>query len=179
MNTPILDPAWFLRDAVTVAPDLLGCTLVRQFDDGTRMSGVITETEAYRMDDPASHSFLGCRPRCASMFLSGGHAYVYLIYGMYHCFNIVTGPEGTGEAVLIRAMHVPGAPRQPNGPGKLCQLLAIDRRLDGIDLRDPDGPIRLFHPTGPVRFSTTGRIGIRKNADAPWRFVLETGVFPE
>jgi DNA-3-methyladenine glycosylase len=118
-------------------------------------SGIILETEAYLRDDPASHSFRGKTSRNASMFLSPGHWYVYLIYGIHHCLNLVSAAEGIGEAVLIRALYPldgmetmtrrrfsagntsePGRSQPPtknllSGPGKICQAMDIDRSLDG------------------------------------------------
>jgi DNA-3-methyladenine glycosylase len=169
-----------MRGALAVAPDLLGCTLVRRLpddspvEDGHVLTGVITETEAYLPDDPACHAHRGRTARNAAMFLSGGHAYVYFIYGMHFCVNVVTGPEGQGEAVLLRAVHVDGLPiERTTGPGRLCRCFGIDRALDGSELTDTAGPLYLLPRTGPVpAFTTTPRIGIRKNADVPWRFVM-------
>ena len=140
---------FFLRDARKAARDLLGCRLV----NGERQ-GIIVETEAYLEDDPASHSRRGPTRRCASMYLEGGHAYVYLIYGIHHCFNVVTGEEGRGEAVLIRACKPlagleamrrsrygeKGVSRPPrpdyalcSGPGRLCAAFGISREAhDGV-----------------------------------------------
>ena len=134
----------------------------------------IVETEAYLgRTDPASHTFGGRRtPRTETMYRAGGHAYIYLIYGMHHCLNVVSGPEGHGEAVLIRAgAPVAGAERMAalrgvataegsgvangartrgvrpgdlaGGPGRLCQALGLDRTLDAVDLLDPASPLQL------------------------------------
>ncbi len=179
---PGFPAGYFTRSALTVAPDLLGCLLVRRTSDGGVLTGVIAETEAYLPDDPACHACRGPTPRNASMFLAGGHAYVYFIYGMHFCVNVVTGPAGQGEAVLLRAVRgvvglspglttlIPDA--KTTGPGRLCRVFCIDRALDGADLTDPAGPLYLLPRTGPApAFTTTPRIGIRHNADAPWRFV--------
>jgi DNA-3-methyladenine glycosylase len=123
--------------SVEAAPLLLGCTLSRQTPEGT-LSLKIVETEAYRQDDPASHSFAGLTNRTAPMFEEGGYIYVYFTYGMHYCVNIVVGKKGIGEAVLIRA----GEPLEgveimkkhrginniyqlTNGPAKLTQALGI------------------------------------------------------
>jgi len=97
-----LEPAFYNRDTLAVAPDLLGTLIVRRVADDVRIARIV-ETEAYLPDDPASHSFRGPTPRSRVMFGPPGHAYVYLIYGIHHCLNAVTENEGTGGAVLIRA----------------------------------------------------------------------------
>lgn len=173
-----------------MAQDLLGKRLVRILN-GQRLSGIIVETEAYiGEDDKACHASRGRTPRTEVMYGPPGHAYVYFIYGMHHCFNVVTEVEGFPAAVLIRALeplvgleqirrHRPGRPddQLTNGPGKLCAALAIDRTLNGVDLC-----------TSPVFFIEGGRtvadeeveigprIGIRSDELArsrPWRFYIK------
>jgi len=100
-----LSRAFYARDAVTVARDLLNTLLVRVLSEGEILAGRITETEAYTEDDPSSHSFGGKRARNTPMFGPPGHAYVYYIYGAHYCLNAVTGAEGVGDAVLIRALE--------------------------------------------------------------------------
>lgn len=132
--------------AVEAAPLLLGCILARQTPQGV-IKLKIVETEAYHQDDPASHSFRGQTIRTAPMFQAGGHIYVYFTYGMHYCLNIVTGKQGVGEAVLLRAAeplagieimrrnrHVQGSTLHNlcNGPAKLCQALGIkDTSMSG------------------------------------------------
>lgn len=180
-NTPFntfhsdcFSPEYFLQDAPIVAPALLGCTLVRRFPEGHLVYATITETEAYMPDDPACHAFSGPTARNASMFLPGGHAYVYLIYGMYYCLNVVTGPAGSGQAVLLRAARIDGTPvKMTQGPGRLCRFLEINRAFDGINLMDPTSLLFLRPGTAtPPLYKTTPRIGIRKNAHVLWRFVM-------
>ena len=153
--SPITDTRWFARPAEQVAPALLGCRLTRTLDDGTVLSGIISETEAYvGPEDRASHAFGGRRTaRNESMWAQPGTAYVYLTYGMHFCFNIACLRENHPAAVLIRAIvpdrglatmraHRATKPRKhplhdqnlSNGPGKLCQAMAIDRDLDGVHL---------------------------------------------
>jgi DNA-3-methyladenine glycosylase len=135
-----------------VAQDLLGRYLIRTAGDGARAVGRIIETEAYLgMKDRASHTWGGRRtPRTETMYRAGGCAYVYLIYGIHNCLNVVTGPEGEAQAVLLRAIEpVEGADWMRanrslgervrpgdvgGGPGKLCQAMQIDRKLNGVSL---------------------------------------------
>jgi DNA-3-methyladenine glycosylase len=173
------------RSASEAAPLLLGCVLERTLDDGQVLQGRIVETEAYDQTDVASHSYRGRTPRTDVMFGPAGHLYVYFTYGMHYCCNIVTGPDGHGAAVLIRALEpLRGQAAMTrlrngrdghelmNGPAKLCQALAIDRALNGHDLAT--APLRLIvpsrHPEEPVMQTT--RIGISQGKDVPWRFYL-------
>ncbi len=123
------------RDAALVARELLGMHLVH-VADGVPRIGRIVETEAYLgPHDLAAHSARGLTPRTRPMFGPPGHAYVYLVYGMHHCFNVVTGHEGHAAAVLVRAVEpVAHIDERTQGPALLCRALAIDRRLSGHDL---------------------------------------------
>ena len=123
------------RDTKIVAQELLGKFLVHKVSGTTRI-GKIVETEAYLgAHDLAAHSSKGLTPRTKIMFGPPGHAYVYLIYGMHHCMNVVTERAGNGAAVLIRALEpVENIAGKTNGPGLLCRALEIDRRLNGCDL---------------------------------------------
>lgn len=182
LDLPRLEVQDLAENTVAAARRLLGCVLVRQ--EGDRLlAGRIVETEAYRPDDPASHSFRGPSSRNASMFGRPGIAYVYLIYGRNHCLNVVTEQEGTGAAVLIRALEPlaghqtmqerRGSPHLASGPGRLCQAMGIDRTLDGADLLLGDRLYLLAAPPLPEdALAATGRIGITKAADWPWRFVV-------
>ena len=157
-------PATFTeRDATLVAPDLLNKLFVI---DG--VTARITEVEAYTGDDPASHSFRGLTPRNAAMFGPSGHWYVYLIYGIHHCLNVVTGPVGDGQAVLIRAVRIEALPiAATTGPGRLTRVLGVDRRLDGAaaELFEDGVP----PPSEPL---VTPRVGISAATDWPRRWVL-------
>ena len=144
-----------------VAQELLGHWMGRRVDGVCRI-GRIVETEAYLgPHDRASHSSKGCTPRNRSMFGPPGHAYVYLIYGMHHCLNVVTEPEGFGAAVLLRALepirHLPGNTR---GPGLLCRALSVNRSLDGADLLGDT--LFLAEPGTPAPFKIvkTPRVGV-------------------
>lgn len=160
--------AEFLAGSVLdVAPRLLGATLSHG-DLAVR----ITEVEAYDgANDPGSHAANGPTLRNRVMFGPPGHLYVYLIYGMHHCANVVCGPEGRPSAVLLRAGQIDGsAPQTAQGPGRLCRALGIDRGLSGVDL--VTGPVRLElgEPLPATSLASGPRVGLRQAAEFPWRF---------
>ncbi|NEQ46156.1 MAG: DNA-3-methyladenine glycosylase [Leptolyngbya sp. SIOISBB] len=191
MVSPI-PASWLGRPSPDVAPDLIGCTLVRQFPDGSQYRGLIVETEAYAPDDPACHAYRRRTARNEVMFASPGSCYVYLIYGMYHCINVVTDLDTVPSAVLIRALELDTLPpwldekqrRQPHrvaaGPGKLCRALKIDRTLNGITFiskaplwLEPRSPqFEQLITTGQHQLVQTTRIGLTQGADIPWRWYL-------
>jgi DNA-3-methyladenine glycosylase len=171
------------RPVDRAARGLLGWRL-RSEVDGFPTEVILNEVEAYGgPDDPASHAFRGETPRNASMFLGAGTLYVYRSYGVHWCANVVTGRQGEGRAVLLRG-GVPAeghsimetrrgrADHLTDGPGKLCQALAINGDHDGTTLID--GPIRLLPPIGAVSSTVvaTPRIGISRATDRLWRFTL-------
>jgi len=181
---------FFARDTLAVARALLGQRLVRVLD-GKRVSGRIVEVEAYvGEDDRASHAHCGRTRRNAPMYGPPGHAYVYFIYGMHHCLNVVTEREGYPAAVLIRALEPlegieemqerrAGRPvvQLTNGPARLCQALDVDRRFDGADLCMPDALLFLEEDAAvPDEAIATGpRIGVRGDETAitvAWRFYI-------
>lgn len=176
----LLQNDFFARPALVVARDLIGVTLTV---DG--VGGVIVETEAYRPDDPASHSFPGPTKRNAVMFGQPAHAYVYLSYGIHCCLNFVCE---TGSAVLLRALEPtrglePMAARRGladprklcSGPGKLAQALGVDASFNGLSLLDP--PFRLEAAPAGIAVATGLRIGITKAVEQPWRFGLKGSPF--
>jgi DNA-3-methyladenine glycosylase len=163
-----------------VARMLLGAR-VRTEVDGNPTEAMLTEVEAYGSDDQASHSFRGVKRANRSMFMAAGTLYVYRSYGVHWCANVVTGPEGRGEAVLLRAgVPVVGeafmrirrgrVDHLCDGPGKLCQALGISGVHDGTSLAT--GPVRLIPGQASGRVITTPRVGITKATDRLWRFVL-------
>lgn len=135
LPTKIISRNFFQRNTLKVAQDLLGCFLVRKVG-GRIIKGVIVETEAYIGEkDLACHAARGRTKRAETMYGEAGHAYVYLIYGMYHCLNIVTEKKNFPAAVLIRGIKVRGVDyKKTNGPGKVCRYFQIDRKLNRIDL---------------------------------------------
>ncbi len=168
--------SFFLKGTVTVARELLGMHLVHVAADGARHRGRIVETEAYQgPQDLAAHSARGRTPRTEAMFGPPGHAYVYLVYGMWNCLNVVTARVGRPHAVLLRALEPIGAPGARTwGPGLLCQALGIGRELNGEDLLG--NTLWLERPparTPRVRIARATRIGVDYAGDwarRPWRF---------
>ena len=171
--------AWFDRPSVTVARDLLGARLLHATPEGT-IGGRIVEVEAYSgPEDLAAHSARGRTSRNAVMFGPPGHLYVYLIYGLHHCMNVVTGPGAKPEAVLIRALQIDEGlelararrgTRLPDtrlaaGPGNVGRALGVDRTLNGADLAS--GPVTIVPLSGPMPPTGSGpRIGI--DYAGPW-----------
>lgn len=192
-----LDRDFYRRDSLTLARELLGKILVHNVD-GKELRGMIVETEAYLgVVDKAAHSYGGRRTkRVETMYGQPGIAYVYIIYGMYNCFNIVAREVGIPEAVLVRAIEPLGELEQmslnrfnkpyeeltkaqkkglTNGPGKLCDAMLIDRNLDGEDLCGE----KLYIEEGTeknISIVTSKRIGIdyaEEAKDFPYRFYIE------
>ena len=176
--------SFYDRDTVLVAHELLGKHLVHRVA-GVERIGRIVEVEAYLgADDAASHAYRGATPRNSVMFGPPGHLYTYFTYGMHWCCNVVTGPKGVAQAVLIRALSPleglaamrsarPGIRRDQdltNGPAKLCYALGIDGRLNGTDLRA--GPVRVLDDgvPPPAAPGVGVRVGISRAADLPLRF---------
>jgi DNA-3-methyladenine glycosylase len=182
MESEILPREFYDRPAVQVARDLLGKILVHG-----RTAGVIVETEAYLGgEDLAAHSARGITPRTKVIFGPPGHAYVYFIYGMYECLNLVAEPEGQPGCVLIRALDPlcgirtmfrrrPAARKLEDlasGPGKLTLAMGITRAQNGRDVTRGSLVVRKWKQEPPVEIVVTPRIGITKCADLPLRFVV-------
>ncbi|HEX4896281.1 MAG TPA: DNA-3-methyladenine glycosylase [Solimonas sp.] len=149
------------RDTVAVARDLLGRHLVHRVGGQARI-GRIVETEAYLgPHDLAAHSSRGLTERTRIMFGPPGHAYVYLIYGLHHCFNVVTEAEGHGAAVLLRALEpVAQLEGRTQGPGLLCKAMGLDRRHNGLDLCGESLFLLPGTPVPPRRIVRRPRIGV-------------------
>ncbi len=179
----LLDWRFFARSVHTVAPDLIGATLLSR-----GVGGIIVEGEAYHQTDPAAHSYRGRTPRNAVMFGAPGHAYVYRSYGIHWCVNFVCEPEGRASAVLLRALQpVDGLATMRrrrgvtderllcSGPGRLCQALGITGDADGLALDPPWFELRA-RPSAP-EIAVGPRIGISVAIDYPWRYGLKGSRF--
>lgn len=192
MNPLVLPPTFYSASTVTVARRLLGTCLIHESDEGL-CAGRIVETEAYLRDDPACHASRGQTTRNAVMFGPPGHVYVYLIYGMYNCFNVVTAAEGIGEAVLVRALEpLAGIElmRQRrgrselkelcSGPGKLVQAMGVTRSHNGAALTHGALTLHAAERFGGIpRFeiSVSQRIGINVGVELPLRFCVKGSTF--
>ena len=190
--TDRLTESFFERDTVQVARDLIGKKLVRIIGD-SRVSGIISETEAYRgEEDLACHARAGRTPRTEIMFGPPGRTYIYFVYGMHWLLNVVTERDGFPGAVLIRAikpvdgLHIiaqrrDGRPQDQwtDGPAKLCQALDIDGRFNGINTCTPDSEIFFVNQPSIIneQIQISSRIGLDSVPEPwrsmPWRFVLE------
>ncbi len=174
----------FRQDVASLARRLLGATL--QFQGA---GGLVVETEAYDLLDPASHSYGGLTPRSAVMFGPPGRAYVYRSYGVHWCLNLVGG-EAPGAAVLIRALQpttgLEGMRERRggradrmlcSGPGRLCQALGITGEHNGLPLTEPPFALRLGPALPPDVVLTGPRIGLTKGVSTPWRFGVKGSLF--
>jgi DNA-3-methyladenine glycosylase len=178
------------RDSVALARFLLGTLLVRDTPDG-RLVARIVETEAYVEGDAASHAFNGPTARNRTMFMRGGHAYIYLIYGTAHCLNVTSEEAGVGAAVLLRAAEPLAGlaalqrARGPavrsrdllRGPGRLAAAFGLDRSHDGLDLCARGASLWLAAGEPVARIGTSSRIGITRAADRQLRFFVPGSPF--
>lgn len=188
LKQPLLPQAFYQQNTLSQARALLGCGLITENQEGIT-AGIIVETEAYLgSQDPASHAYRGSNKRNQAMFGPPGHTYIYLSYGMYYCLNVVTSPEGIGEAVLIRALQpVYGLDLMQKrrskpvslielcrGPGKLTLSLGLSLEQNGYSLNSQ--AINLRQPPRPISqkdICASTRIGLSKAANYPWRFYLK------
>jgi DNA-3-methyladenine glycosylase len=192
-NSALIVQADFLsRPSTVVAPNLIGCTLIRQISDEVILRGVVVETEAYEPDDPAMHAYQRRTVRNQVMFGAAGHAYIYQIYGSYYCLNVVTDQVGIASSVLIRALELKNIPpwidfqketkphRIAAGPGKLCRALKIDQTLNGtmlqpgqqLWLEQRDSQFQQQLDEGNFALTQTTRIGLTRGVDLPRRWYL-------
>lgn len=176
-------------DPVELARRLLGCVLESRGDEGT-VRVRLAEVEAYRgLDDPASHCYRGRTPRNDVMWGPPGHLYVYFVYGMHFCANVVALTDGQPGAVLVRAGEVVSGQelakaRRPKargngavakGPAVLTSVLGVDRAHNGVDLTAPGSPVRLLagDPVSDERILAGPRVGVAAAHDTPWRFWID------
>lgn len=195
-NNIKLSREFYTRPVLKVAPELLGKILVKN-ERGKILAGRIVEVEAYDGKiDQAAHTYKGKTKRNEVMFREGGYFYVYFTYGIHHCCNVVTGKEGHGEAVLLRAIEplkgigtmayrrfskrkIDGIQllNLTNGPGKICEAFALNRTHSGLDLTGN----RVFIVDAPIikksEIGISKRIGITKSTDLPWRFFIKDSPF--
>lgn len=169
--------SFYNRDPLDVARDLLGALLVHQHPDRGLIAGRIVETEAYRgEEDLACHASAGKTKRTEVMYGEPGRAYVYLIYGMYHMFNVVTWPPGKPSAVLVRGLEpIEGIERTTDGPGKLTRALDIDMSLNRISLAGPRLSVIPDQTTCEEDLQRSPRIGVDYAGEwalRPWRFSI-------
>lgn len=176
-HVPALPHAFFCRPAEVVAPELIGCRLVKRQADGSLLWGVVVETEAYSQDDPACHGYRRRSPSNETLFGEPGRFYVYVSYGIHHCVNVVTDRADWANGVLLRALAIPGEPeRVAAGPALLARRFGLDRSYDRC-LSSPEQG--LWFAPAPVAFRAddlvqTSRIGISQGQDLPWRWYLRS-----
>jgi len=176
----------FQSSTIDIAKELIGYEIVYHSKNGS-IAGIINETEAYTQEDPASHSYGGKKTkRNEPMFLSGGHIYIYFVYGMYYCLNIVTEKEGRGCAVLIRSviptsgkafiqLNRPGIQELNwcNGPSKFVMGFGIPKELNKESILDPHCPIKISNIKRPLdTIQNLNRVGIKKGTHLMWRFYV-------
>ncbi len=190
-----MNHSFFRKDTVELARKLLGCLLIHRTPDGVA-GGMIVEAEAYvGAIDKVCHAYRNRSERTEIMYHDGGYAYVYLIYGMHHCFNVVTGPEGEGNAVLIRALepviglelmqqrrNTKAVQHLCSGPGKVCQALGITKNEYGLDLCAAGSPLRLmrYRHIPDAQIAATPRINVAYAEEAaawPWRFHVKDNLY--
>ena len=176
-QTRKLPLSFYRRPVSAVARDLLGRTLCRRVGPRSVLRGTIVEVEAYAgAEDRASHARMGPTRRNRPMFEAGGVAYVYFVYGMHHCLNVVTGEQGEPAAVLLRAVALEGrAPSEASGPGRLARTFSIDRELDGATFAGSVLWIEAGSPVADREVERTARIGVAYAgtwAVVPWRWAV-------
>ena len=174
----IIEKSFFCRSAQEVAPDLIGCVLVKREQNGDLLSGVIVETEAYSQEEPGCHGFKKKTKSNQTLFGEPGNLYVYLTYGIYYCVNIVTEKSNWASGVLLRAISIPGeAERIASGPGLLARRFGLNIAHDNLPLTIENGlwlieKSRSFKKMS--RLIQTTRIGISEGQDIAWRWYLES-----
>ena len=172
----ILPDSFFSRPAKSVAPDLIGCMLVKQQMNGTCLYGVIVETEAYSQEEPACHGYRRRTAKNQTLFGKPGHFYIYLTYGIYYCVNVVTDKDDWASGVLLRAIAIPGEHEKvAAGPALLAKRFGLNRTHDSLPISLENGlwlASRSLNGSMQKIIQTT-RIGISQAKDLPWRWYLQ------
>ena len=173
----LLEKEFFARPSHLVAPDLIGCFLIKRISENNFLSGVIVETEAYSQEEASCHGFSAKTKRNETLFGEPGHLYIYLSYGIYHCANIVTGKKNWANGVLLRSIAIKGEDeRIASGPGLLAKRFGLNRSHNNLFL----SPKNSFWLTKGLNSKITGnivqttRIGISQAKDIPWRWYLKS-----
>jgi len=188
-----LPRAFYEQPTVGVARQLLGQKLVRHLPDGGLLSGLIVETEAYPLGDPALYAYQSPTPRTRPMFGPAGHVYLYVTYRIHLMLNIVCGPVGVAESVLLRALEpadgvdamrasrsgAADTRQLTNGPGKLTAALGLTvADFNEVDVTDPHSPLRIVvRESAPFDTTATTRIGLSRGADLLYRFTIAGNAF--
>ncbi len=172
-----LPGSFFARPAQAVAPELIGCRLVKRQPSGALLWGVIVETEAYCQSEPACHGHRRRSPSNETLFGEPGRFYVYVSYGIHHCVNVTTGRSNWANGVLLRAVELPGEPyRVAAGPGLLARRFGIDRSFDATPAH-PDQQLWIaprLEPLSSAELVQASRIGISQGQALPWRWYLRS-----
>ena len=173
----LLKKEFFSRPSHVVAPDLIGCFLIKRISKEKYFSGVIVETEAYSQEEASCHGFSGKTKRNEALFGEPGNFYIYLSYGIYHCANIVTGKRNWANGVLLRSIAIKGEDeRIASGPGLLAKRFGLNRHHNNL-LLSPENDFWLTEGENIEdmgRIIQTTRIGISQAKDIPWRWYLES-----
>ncbi len=186
----VINKKFYERDPLEVAKDILGCYLIRRTEDDLIISRIV-EVEAYKKDDPACHAYKGKTKRSITLFKEPGLSYVYLVYGMYNCINVVTEKIEVPSAILIRAVEPisENCSNNTNGPGKLCKALNITKTHNEIDLTSFESCIFIVNKSAnlldkevnnkntELEIIQTTRIGISQAVDYPWRFYIKNNKY--
>ena len=176
MHCMRLSQDFYCRAPMDVARDLVGAYLCRVTDDGKLIRARIAELELYTEQERGCHAYAGPTARNDAMFMRGGHAYVYLCYGLHNMLNIVVGESGYAAAVLIRALELPSC----TGPGRLTKVLGVSRADNKMDLTSPNSTMWIEARDTTPKIISGPRIGIDyagRDAELPWRFGIKDSCF--
>ena len=173
----LLTKEFFSRPSHLVAPNLIGCSLIKRISKSSFLAGVIVETEAYSQEEASCHGFSGRTQRNETLFGEPGNLYIYLSYGINSCVNIVTGKKNWANGVLLRSIAIKGEnERIASGPGLLAKRFGLNRNFDNLSL-SPANDFWLTEGESSIRMGSivqTTRIGISQAKDIPWRWYLKS-----